>query len=160
MNKKIVTSIFTVLITLGMYSTSICINKENKYCKDIWINNRSDDDIKIKVKDVEISEQAIKVNEEYKASAILTMNVENMGIDSVELSNIDIYPYQENKPIRYFVNTSKDNITGFIGNLQSGENKDIKIGLTLHNTNEKIKLVFSNIEDSSNKKVVESIKIK
>jgi hypothetical protein len=143
-----------------MCTTSICIDNNEEYGKDVWINNMSDNDLKIRVVDVNIVEEKINIGDSYDASAIITMNVANNGLYDVELSNIDIYPYQGGKPIKYFVTTSKDNISGFIGNIKSGDSKNIKIGLALHNTKESIKLEMSNIEDITNEKVMKSIKIK
>ena len=56
--------------------------------------------------------------------------------------------------------TSKDNISGFIGNIKSGDSKNIKIGVALHNTKESIKLEMSNIEDITNEKIMKTINIK
>ena len=91
---------------------------------------------------------------------MITMNVENNSKNNIELSNIDVYPYQNNEPIKYFVSTSSENIKGFIGNLSPKESKIIKMGITLNNTNDPIKLEFSNIEDITNSKTIEIINIK
>ena len=150
----------TMLFIALMCTTSIGIDNNEGYGKDVWINNMSDNDLKIRVVDVNIVEEKINIGDSYDASAIITMNVANNGLYDVELSNIDIYPYQGGKPIKYFVTTSKDNISGFIGNIKSGDSKNIKIGVALHNTKESIKLEMSNIEDITNEKVMKSIKIK
>ena len=159
MKKIKLISMCTILFIVLMCTTSICIDNE-EYGKDVWINNMSDNDLKIRVVDVNIVEERINIGDSYDASAIITMNVANNGLYDVELSNIDIYPYQGGKPIKYFVTTSKDNISGFIGNIKSGDSKNIKIGVALHNTKESIKLEMSNIEDITNEKVMKSIKIK
>lgn len=150
----------TMLFIVLMCTTSVGIDNNEGYGKDVWINNMSDNDLKIRVVDVNIVEEKINIGDSYNASAIITMNVANNGLYDVELSNIDIYPYQGGKPIKYFVTTSKDNISGFIGNIKSGDSKNIKIGVALHNTKESIKLEMSNIEDITNEKVMKSIKIK
>jgi len=150
----------TMLFIVLMCTISIGIDNNEGYGKDVWINNMSDNDLKIRVVDVNIVEEKINIGDSYNASAIITMNVANNGLYDVELSNIDIYPYQGGKPIKYFVTTSKDNISGFIGNIKSGDSKNIKIGVALHNTKESIKLEMSNIEDITNEKVMKSIKIK
>lgn len=160
MIKKILISVLTLSIILCTYTSSLCIEKDNKYSNDIWINNINEDDIKIKVLDVEVVEEEININEKYSSSAILTMKVENNSVYDVELSNINISPYQGDNPIKYFVSTSEDNITGFIGNLRSKDSKTIKMGVTLHDTNDPIKLEISNIEDLYNEKVIESINLK
>ena len=160
MKKIKLISMCTILFIVLMCTTSICIDNNEEYGKDVWINNMSDNDLKIRVVDVNIVEERINIGDSYDASAIITMNVANNGLYDVELSNIDIYPYQGGKPIKYFVTTSKDNISGFIGNIKSGDSKNIKIGVALHNTKESIKLEMSNIEDITNEKVMKSIKIK
>ena len=152
----IITSLFILCTT----TVSICIDNRDYYRKHVWINNTSGDDLKISVENIDIIEETIKVGDTYDASAIITMKVANNGQYDIELSNIDIYPYQGGKETKYFVSTAKDNITGFIGNIKSGESKEVKIGVALHNTNESIKLEMSNIEDKTNEKVVTSIKIK
>ena len=160
MKKIKLISMCTILFIVLMCTTSICIDNNEEYGKDVWINNMSDNDLKIRVVDVKIVEERINIGDSYDASAIITMNIANNGLYDVELSNIDIYPYQGGKPIKYFVTTSKDNISGFIGNIKSGDSKNIKIGVALHNTKESIKLEMSNIEDIKKKKVMKSIKIK
>ena len=160
MKKVKLISMCTILFIALMCTTSICIDNNEEYGKDVWINNMSDNDLKIRVVDVKIVEERINIGDSYDASAIITMNVANNGLYDVELSNIDIYPYQGGKPIKYFVTTSKDNISGFIGNIKSGDSKNVKIGVALHNTKESIKLEMSNIEDITNEKVMKSIKIK
>lgn len=153
-------SIFTILFVVLMCKTSLCIDKDDGYGKDVWINNISDNDLKIRVTDVNIIEEKINIDNTYNASAIITMNVANNGKCDIELSNIDIYPYQGGKPTKYFVSTSNDNISGFIGNIKTGDSKNIKIGVALYNTNENIKLEMSNIEDVANEMVIKSIKVK
>lgn len=150
----------TILFIVCMYTTAMSIDNSEGYGKDVWINNTSDNDLKIRVIDVNIVEEEINIGDVYDASAILTMNIANNGEYDVELSNIDIYPYQGGKPTKYFVSTSQDNINGFIGNIKSGESKNVKVGVALHNTKESIKLEMSNIEDITNEKVIKSIKIK
>ncbi|MGL4913152.1 MAG: hypothetical protein ACRC3Y_12065 [Romboutsia sp.] len=154
---------FMIITLLFMFCTttaSICIDNKGYYGKHVWINNMSDDDLKVSVENIDIIEEPINVGDTYDASAIITMKVANNGKYDIELSNIDIYPYQGGKETKYFVSTAKDNITGFIGNIKSGEAKDVKIGVALHNTDESIKLEMSNIEDKANEKVITSIKIK
>lgn len=158
MNKNFLTFFIAILISLCSYTKSTCI--ESSYTKDIWINNLNTKDIKVNLIDIKIVKESIDIEEKYNASAILTMNVENNSLDDIELSNIDVYPFQSNKKVKYFVSTSKENITGFIGNLKPKESKTIKMGVTLHNTKDPINLEFSNIEDRKNEKVVESINIK
>lgn len=158
MNKKILTCLLSTFIVFFSYSKSTCLEKE--ISKDIWINNFDTKDIKINIVDIDISKEKINIGESYPASAILTMSVENNSLEDIELSNIDVYPYQGSKETKYFVSTSDDNITGFIGHLKPKESMTIKMGVALHSTKEPIKLEFSNIEDVKNEKIIESINIK
>lgn len=160
MYKKIILSMLVILIVLGLTKTSTCINDNKVSGNDIWINNLSSKDIKIKITEVKVKEEKINVGELYNASAIIVMNVKNYGQDSVELANLNVYPYQGKNATKYFVSTSKENINGFIGNLRSGESKTVKMGVTLNNTKDPIKLIFSNIEDIDNERVVKTINIK
>lgn len=160
MNKKIFITLFTLILVFFSTNTSICIVKDKNLSKDIWINNIEDNNLKIKILDVNVSDKNIDIGKKYNAFAIITMRVENTGAYEIELSNIDVYPFQGSKPTKYFVNTSEDNITGFLGNLKGKESKNIKMGIALYNKEEPIKLELSNIENTSNEKSVESISIK
>lgn len=160
MYRRTILIIFAIFIAFGLTNTSNCIDENKLYNNDIWLNNLSNKDIKIKVLNVNVEEEDIRVGQLYSASAIIEMNVQNYGQDIVELANLDVYPYQGKNETKYFVSTSKENINGFIGDLRSGESKNIKIGITLHNTKEPINLIFSNIEDTESEKVVKTINIK
>ncbi|MGL6104840.1 hypothetical protein [Romboutsia sp.] len=160
MYKKIILGILTMFIVLSSGITSNCINNPKTYKNDIWINNLSNKDVKIKITKIKVSEEKIDVGEVYGAYAIITMDVKNYGQDNIELANLNVYPYQGDKPTKYFVSTSKDNIEGFIGSLRNNERKTVKMGVTLYNTKEPIKLVFTNVEDVNNEKVTKTINIK
>ena len=157
MKVKLLKSILIILFLICSSNVSICLEKEYITEDKIWINNINKDVINIEVTDVSVNEESISLDEVYNASAILTMNVKNNGLDDVELANLDIYPYQGNLEIKYFVSTYKNDINGFIGNLKSGESKDLKIGVTLHNTKDPVILKFHNIEDIRNNCIEECI---
>ena len=157
MKVKLLKSIATIFFLICSSNVSICLEKEYITEDKIWINNINKDVINIEVTDVSVNEESISLDEVYNASAILTMNVKNNGLDDVELANLDIYPYQGNLEIKYFVSTYKNDINGFIGNLKSGESKDLKIGVTLHNTKDPVILKFHNIEDIRNNCIEECI---
>ena len=157
MKVKLLKSILIILFLICSSNVSICLEKEYITEDKIWINNINKDVINIEVIDVSVNEESISLDEVYNASAILTMNVKNNGLDDVELANLDIYPYQGNLEIKYFVSTYKNDINGFIGNLKSGESKDLKIGVTLHNTKDPVILKFHNIEDIRNNCIEECI---
>lgn len=158
--KKSKCLLLTLLFFIAMSNTSICIEKNNILNKDILINNVEKDDIKISITDINIVEEKISVGDVYNSSAIISMNVKNNSKYDIELSNIDVYPYQGGKPVKYFVSTGNEDIQGFIGNIKGGEDKDIKMGITLHNTKDPIKLELNNIEDKSKEQIVHSINIK
>lgn len=160
MKKIKLIAVFTLIIIVCTTTNSICLDNKYNFGNDIWINNMSDNDIKITIENVDLRKEEINVGKKYDASAIITMKVSNNGKYDVELSNIDIYPYQGGKETKYFVSTGKENITGFIGNIKSGESKTVKMGVTLLNTSDSIKLEMANIEDVANEKVVKTIKIK
>ncbi len=160
MYKKILTVLTTICFVFC--STSLAISLENKSYKEnyVLINNLGDNSIKIKVKNIEIVNEPIKIDEKYSASAIITMDVENNGMDNLELANLDVYPYQGNKATKYFVSTEENEIKGFIGYLKGGESKEVKIGVALHNKKEPINIKFSNIENDNYIVTMKSIEIK
>ena len=153
MNTKFFTSIVTIFFLLCSSTASICLGKEYITEEDIWTRN-------IKVTDIDINNTSIELDEVYNASAIITVDVKNNGLNDIELANLDVYPYQGSLATKYFVSTYKDEISGFIGNLKSGESKTLKMGVTLHNTKEPIRLEFSDIEDIKNNTIVKTIDIK
>ena len=161
MNTKFFTSIVTIFFLLCLSTASICLEKEYITEEDIWTSNINDKAINIKVTDIAINNTSIELDEVYNASAIITVDVKNNGLNDIELANLDVYPYQGSLATKYFVSTYKeDEISGFIGNLKSGESKTLKMGVTLHNTKEPIRLEFSDIEDIRNNTIVKTIDIK
>ncbi|MFQ6870314.1 MAG: hypothetical protein ACLVEC_09625 [Romboutsia timonensis] len=151
MNTKFFTSIVTIFFLLCSSTASICLGKEYITEEDIWTSN---------INDKAINNTSIELDEVYNASAIITVDVKNNGLNDIELANLDVYPYQGSLATKYFVSTYKDEISGFIGNLKSGESKTLKMGVTLHNTKEPIRLEFSDIEDIRNTTIVKTIDIK
>ena len=152
MKTKFFKSIVTIFFLLCSSTASICLGKEYITEEDIWTSNINDKAINIKVTDIDINNTSI--------SAIITVDVKNNGLNDIELANLDVYPYQGSLATKYFVSTYKDEISGFIGNLKSGESKTLKMGVTLHNTKEPIRLEFSDIEDIKNNTIVKTIDIK
>nr|WP_288524026.1 hypothetical protein [uncultured Romboutsia sp.] len=160
MKTKFFKSIVTIFFLLCLSTASICLEKEYINEEDIWTSNINDKAINIKVTDIAINNTSIELDEVYNASAIITVDVKNNGLNDIELANLDVYPYQGSLATKYFVSTYKDEISGFIGNLKSGESKTLKMGVTLHNTKEPIRLEFSDIEDIRNTTIVKTIDIK
>lgn len=151
MKTKFFKSIVTIFFLLCLSTASICLEKEYITEEDIWTSN---------INDKAINNTSIELDEVYNASAIITVDVKNNGLNDIELANLDVYPYQGSLATKYFVSTYKDEISGFIGNLKSGESKTLKMGVTLHNTKEPIRLEFSDIEDIRNTTIVKTIDIK
>ena len=151
MKTKFFKSIVTIFFLLCLSTASICLEKEYITEEDIWTSN---------INDKAINNTSIELDEVYNASAIITVDVKNNGLNDIELANLDVYPYQGSLATKYFVSTYKDEISGFIGNLKSGESKTLKMGVTLHNTKEPIRLEFSDIEDIRNNTIVKTIDIK
>ena len=160
MDRKIFFSLFTVLILFFSTNISVGIQREKNISKNIWINDIQEKNIKVNILNIEVNNEDINIGEEFNAFAIITMNVENKGDYDIELSNIDVYPYQNKKNTKYFVSTCNDNITGFLGNLKSKESKIIKIGVALYDRKNPVTLEFLNVEDKANKKTIETISIK
>lgn len=155
-------SIATIFLLIFSSTVSICLEKNYIDVDDeqILINNTNNKDINIKVKEISINDASIELDEVYNASAIITVDVKNNGLNDIELANLDVYPYQGNLSTKYFVSTYKNEINGLIGNLKSGESKTLKMGVALHNIKEPIRLEFSDIEDTKNSTIVQTINIK
>ncbi|MBC5995580.1 hypothetical protein EAI30_04025 [Romboutsia ilealis] len=147
MYKKVFISLLIILSIISISNISTSMNESHNSEKDVIINNINNKDIDVRLVDINKFVDSIDIGEKYSYYAILTMRVENKGKNYIELANIDIYPYQGDKSTKYFVNTSNDNINGFIGTLNSGENIYIKIGVALYNNDESIKINLVTSED-------------
>ena len=118
MKTKFLKSIATLFFLICSSTVSICLEKESITKEKVWIGNINDKALNIKVTDIAINNASIELDEVYNASAIITMNVKNNGLNNVELANLDVYPSQGTLATKYFVSTYKDEINGFIGNLK------------------------------------------
>ena len=121
MKTKFFKSIVTIFFLLCLSTASICLEKEYITEEDIWTSNINDKAINIKVTDIAINNTSIELDEVYNASAIITVDVKNNGLNDIELANLDVYPYQGSLATKYFVSTYKDEISGFLEKLKSGE---------------------------------------
>ena len=117
------------------------IDKDN--IKDTNYFDRYTEQINICVKDVEVKQEDIDISDDYDKFAILTFTVVNTSLKPLELSDIDYKFYQNNKLQDTFTN-KKDNIYGFLGSLESGESKTIKICVSLENINHPIVYLINN----------------
>lgn len=151
--KKIVILMISIAFIFIPYE---CEGQEKKY-KD---NDLKNNEINVNITDVTIIEDEINIDKKYNASAIIDVKVANNTPFNIELSNINIEPYQGGKPTKYFVKTSTEEIYGFVGNLESGSTAELKIAIALHNTDDNIQLQMHNIEESLNNKLVHNINIK
>lgn len=102
----------------------------------------------------------VKLDKNYEEMAIITLEVKNKDVVDVELSNIDVYPYQNHKSTVCFVITQQGEVTGKIGNLQRGDKKDIKIGVALENLKSPLRLEFKNIDEFQQYQVTKNINLK
>lgn len=118
-----------------------------------------DCNLSIKVKDVNLKEDSISLGENYEGAAILTLEVENNDITELELSNIDIYPYQNDTLTKCFVTTAKGDINGMVGYLKSGEKTDIKIGIALNDLENPLELEFISADENQGYRIIEYIQL-
>ena len=148
--------IFLILSILSLY----IISKNNVIALE---NNRNiiyNDTLDIKVKKVDLKNKKVKLDKNYEGMAIITLEVKNKDVVDVELSNIDVYPYQNHKSTECFVITQQGEVTGKIGNLQRGDKKDIKIGVALESLKSPLRLEFKNIDEFQQYQVIENINLK
>ena len=148
--------IFLILSILSLY----IISKNNVIALE---NNRNiiyNDTLDIKVKKVDLKNKKVKLDKNYEGMAIITLEVKNKDVVDVELSNIDVYPYQNHKSTECFVITQQGEVTGMIGNLQRGDKKDIKIGVALESLKSPLRLEFKNIDEFQQYQVIENINLK
>ena len=117
------------------------IDKDN--IKDTNYFDRYTEQVNICVKDVEVKQEDIDISDDYDKFAILTFNVINTSLEPLELSQIKYQFYQDNKLQDTFINKNQ-NIYGFLGKLNSGESKIIKICVSLDNMKEPIVLLINN----------------
>ena len=92
MKTKFFKSIVTIFFLLCLSTASICLEKEYITEEDIWTSNINDKAINIKVTDIAINNTSIELDEVYNASAIITVDVKNNGLNDIELANLDVYP--------------------------------------------------------------------
>lgn len=144
MKKFFVINTIILCAFFSLSNISYSYNKHNNLKKIIYVNNINEEDIKIQIINVETINSAINLDEIYEGYSIITLNVVNTGLDCIELSNIDYSFYQNNKKLETFIE-SENKFLGFVGTLESGEQKEVKIGLVLAEKNTPIKLFFKNL---------------
>ena len=75
MNKKLIINIFVCLIIFCINIIFIWDDSKYIYANEIWISNLNEKNIKIKVKDIKVNKEEIKLNDLYEDFAIVTMEV-------------------------------------------------------------------------------------
>ena len=158
MKKELIVCLIILFVLCSLNNTSYCFNKNNNFKNLLYINNINDKDIKIEIANVETINSTISLDEIYEAYSIITMNITNTGLDHVELSNINYSIYQGDKKLQTFIQ-SQNKYLGFVGTLESGESKEIKIGVVLEEENASLKLVFENLCDIKKEKITKIINI-
>ncbi|MEW9080036.1 hypothetical protein [Terrisporobacter glycolicus] len=158
MKKQLIIYIFILIVVYTFNNVSYSINKNNQFQNSLYVNNINDKDIKIEITNVETINSAISLDEVYESYSIITMNISNTGLDIVELSNINYSVYQDNKKLQTFIQ-SQNKYLGFVGTLDSGEQKEVKIGVVLEEKNMPLKLVLENLSDSNKEKIIKVINI-
>lgn len=157
---KLIAIILNIMLIGNLFLTGVEALNDNRNIiyKDININYC--DTLDIKVKDINLKDESICLGEYYDAMAVITLEVKNNDVLDVELSNIDISPYQNENLTECFVTTESGEVTGMVGNLQRGERKQVKIGVALENLKDPIKLEFENIDEYQEYELIENIDIK
>ena len=150
--------IFTVMIFVLITLNTICfsMDKSNINNESLWLNNINDKDIKIEIESVDIINKNVFLDKQYDNYVIITMNVKNMGLDEVELSNINYSIYQQNKILKTFIQ-SKKNYLGFVGTLSSGDKKNITICAVIDDKKSPIYAEFENLSDPLKEKITKKI---
>ncbi|MBU5336679.1 hypothetical protein [Intestinibacter bartlettii] len=138
--KKLTIFLLTVLfLNLNQFIYALDIENYN----DTNCLENSTQQINISLKDIELEQKNVEISDDYDKFAILTFNVINTSLEPLELSQIKYEFYQDNKLQDTFINTEQD-IYGFLGKLDSGENKIVKICVSLENMKQPIVLFINN----------------
>ena len=134
--------LFLLIILLVSLNNSIYALDEKDYNDTNYLKN-STEQINISLKDIELEQKNVEISDDYDKFAILTFTVVNTSLKPLELSDIDYKFYQNNKLQDTFTN-KEDNIYGFLGSLESGEGKTIKICVSLENIKQPIVFLINN----------------
>ena len=134
--------LFLLIILLISLNNSIYALDEKDYNDTNYLKN-STEQINISLKDIELEQKNVEISDDYDKFAILTFTVVNTSLKPLELSDIDYKFYQNNKLQETFTN-KEDNIYGFLGSLESGESKTIKICVSLENIKQPIVFLINN----------------
>ena len=134
--------LFLLIILLVSLNNSIYALDEKDYNDTNYLKN-STEQINISLKDIELEQKNVEISDDYDKFAILTFTVVNTSLKPLELSDIDYKFYQNNKLQETFTN-KEDNIYGFLGSLESGESKTIKICVSLENIKQPIVFLINN----------------
>lgn len=137
---KIKGIVMLFLVILSLNNDIIVYTADNLKCKIANQNNQAQY-IKIYLKDLKIEDEKVKIDEDYIEFATLTFDVINTSLEPIELSQMDFEFYQSGNLKKTFVKTN-EGIYGFLGRLDSGETKEVKICVELDNSKENLLLVI------------------
>ncbi|WP_455541977.1 hypothetical protein [Intestinibacter sp.] len=136
---------------LALFLSMVLFFHLNQFTYALDVENYSDtnylknstEQINISLKNIEVEQKNIEIDDNYNKFAILTFNVINTSLEPLELSQIKYEFYQHSKLQDTFINTEKG-IYGFLGMLDSGESKIVKICVSLDNMKEPIVFLVNN----------------
>ncbi len=155
-----------VIISLGVLISTIITSKDIQAIKSVKDNTNNhvhtydcSCNISIKVKDIRLKKGYLSLGEIYNGVAIVTLEVKNNDIVDLELSNIDIYPYQNDTLTKCFVTTAEGDINGMVGYLKSGEKSDVKIGVALSDLENPLELEFISADENQGYRISECINL-
>lgn len=158
MKKQVIIYMIILFISFSFKNSSYCFSGENNLNNSLCLNDINDKNINIEIKNIDTINEVINLDETYDTYSIITMDINNRGLDYIELSNINYSIYQGNKKLETFIE-SQNKYLGFVGKLESGESKEVKIGVVLEEKNTPLKLVFENLSDIKKEKTIKVINI-
>ncbi len=153
-------AILLIIIGTGFNINNISYNTNNdeKAKETMLLDNINKEDIGIDITNIQKIDDCISLDKLYDSYFIISMDVSNLGLESVELSNINYDVYQDKDKLQTFIQSQDSNL-GFVGTLKSGEIKNIKIGLIVENEDKPIQFILKNISNQDGKEIIRSINI-
>ncbi|MEG0855523.1 MAG: hypothetical protein RSG52_03490 [Terrisporobacter sp.] len=151
MKKRTLVFITLIFLLMNINNSVKCLSK-NDIIDSSQYSSTINNNLNIRICESSVVNDKLKLDRVYNTYAIITMEIFNTGLEDIELSNINTYAYQDNKEIATFIKSENDECLGFVGTLNSGESKIIKIGVGLHEKNIPLELVFENSPDLINNK--------
>lgn len=131
-----------LLVILSLNSNIIAYTADN-FQFQIANQDNQTQYIKVHLDDLKIENKKVKIDNKYLKYATLTFDIMNTSLEPIELSQMDFEFYQLGKYKKTFLNIN-EGIYGFLGILDSGESKKVKICIELDDKNESLLLVIKN----------------